>query len=223
MTEALEVPVAVLNDAHAAALGEWALAGPGRRRPRQGPRGQPRGRWLVVTLGTGVGGSLIGPDGAVEQGRTGRGGQFGHTLFRYDGRPCPCGRRGCVEAYVSGSAVAQRASERLGRPFADFAAVVRAAEDHPDAPDGAAAFLRRVGAEIGHAVTGWDMVFECDRYVFTGGMMAGARWFWPATLETVEGLGRVRPGRVRMSRFGDRATLWGARTYWLHRYGRGGT
>lgn len=64
---------------------------------------------LLVTLGTGVGG------GIVVRGRllTGIGTEVGHIVVQTDGRTCPCGNLGCLEAYASGNSIARRAQERL--------------------------------------------------------------------------------------------------------------
>jgi glucokinase len=99
--EALGLPVVVDNDANCAALGEW-WAGAGR------------GSRLMVgaTLGTGIGGGIV-REGRVLRGVTGSAGEIGHMTIQLDGRSCSCGNRGCLEAYASGTAIAQRAREAL--------------------------------------------------------------------------------------------------------------
>lgn len=72
---------------------------------------------VYLTISTGIGaGALI--DGRLLRGSAGNGGEVGHMIVAFDGRRCECGQRGCVEAYVSGTAIARRAMEAIaaGRP-----------------------------------------------------------------------------------------------------------
>jgi glucokinase len=105
--EAFGVPAVVDNDATAAAAGEHRFgAGAGTR------------HMVYLTLSTGVGGGLV-IDGKVYRGAAGNGGELGHITVDQYGRLCrSCGRRGCLEAYVSGGSIAERAREALGNGVA---------------------------------------------------------------------------------------------------------
>ena len=96
------IPVAVTNDANAAAMGEMAY-------------GAARGLkdFIVIALGTGVGsGIVIG--GTLVYGHDGFAGELGHVIMRREnGRMCGCGRAGCLEAYTSATGVARTAKELL--------------------------------------------------------------------------------------------------------------
>ena len=96
------LPVALTNDANAAAIGEMTY-------------GAARGMkdFIVITLGTGVGsGIVIG--GNLVYGHDGFAGELGHVIMRRNnGRPCGCGRQGCLEAYASATGVARTAREYL--------------------------------------------------------------------------------------------------------------
>ena len=72
-----------------------------------------------MTISTGIGGGLV-LDGRLYRGVAGNAGELGHLTVVYDGRPCGCGRRGCLEAYASGTNIARRAREAIaaGRPSA---------------------------------------------------------------------------------------------------------
>lgn len=83
------VPCSLGNDANAAALGEWKYGA-----------GQGCNDLLVVTLGTGLGSGII-VDGKLLLGPYGNAGELGHTTLVIDGRMCTCGRKGCLETYVS--------------------------------------------------------------------------------------------------------------------------
>ncbi|WP_052668142.1 ROK family protein [Nitriliruptor alkaliphilus] len=89
----LRVPVRVSNDVTAAAVGEHRLGA-----------GRGCDALLCVFVGTGVGGGLV-LGGQPWEGRGGAG-EFGHTIVRQGGAVCPCGRRGCVEAYAGRRAMA---------------------------------------------------------------------------------------------------------------------
>jgi glucokinase len=103
VTEALDLPAVVDNDATAGAIAEWWY-GAGRER---GVR-----HLVYLTISTGVGGGLI-LDGQVYRGAAGNAGELGHLTVDIHGRQCGCGRRGCVEAYASGTSIAARAREAL--------------------------------------------------------------------------------------------------------------
>lgn len=93
LEEGLNLPVRVTNDASAAALAE-AKFGAGRK----------YNSFLMVTLGTGVGSGIV-INGKLYEGNFGKGAEFGHSLLVMNGRECGCGRKGCLEAYVSATAL----------------------------------------------------------------------------------------------------------------------
>lgn len=94
----LNLPVKIVNDASSAALGE-AKFGSGKNYQNI----------VMITLGTGVGGGII-IDGKLYDGLGGTGAQLGHSVIRYNGRQCGCGRRGCLEAYASATALIKQAN-----------------------------------------------------------------------------------------------------------------
>ena len=96
------LPVALTNDANAAAVGEMTY-------------GAARGmkNFIMITLGTGVGSGIV-INGEVVYGHDGFAGELGHTTaVRNNGRSCGCGRSGCLEAYCSAMGVARTAREWL--------------------------------------------------------------------------------------------------------------
>lgn len=101
--EAFGLPTVVDNDATAGALAEWWY-GAGRTFEAND--------LVYLTISTGVGGGLV-LDGRLYRGVAGNAGELGHLTIDYRGRPCGCGRRGCLEAYASGSSIARRAREAL--------------------------------------------------------------------------------------------------------------
>jgi len=99
VAEEFGIPVTLVNDATAFTLGEYW---------RGAARGHPY--CLGVTLGTGVGGGAV-LDGRPLLGVKGNALEIGHLSVEQDGRPCNCGRQGCLETYASASAVRRRAME----------------------------------------------------------------------------------------------------------------
>ena len=94
LTDATGLPTFVDNDAKALALGEgWVGAAVGAR------------NYIAMVVSTGVGGGIV-LDGRLLGGRLGNAGHVGHIVVEPDGRPCPCGSHGCLEAEASGTALA---------------------------------------------------------------------------------------------------------------------
>jgi glucokinase len=136
---AFQRPAALENDAAAAAAGEHRYgAGAGTR------------HMVYLTISTGVGGGVI-LDGRLYRGAHGNGGELGHVTVDRHGRTCRgCGRRGCLEAYASGTSIAERAREALAADGAGGSSLAALAE--PTAADVAAA--ARAGDPLARAV--WD-------------------------------------------------------------------
>ena len=103
VTEATGLPAKLDNDGNAAALAEavWG-AGAGYRSV------------FYVSLGTGIGTGIV-TNGRVLHGRTGSAGEGGHMVINYGGPRCPCGKRGCIEQYAAGPAIARRARAKLAK------------------------------------------------------------------------------------------------------------
>ncbi len=95
------VPVALTNDANAAAIGEMLFGGAKEMR-----------HFIVITLGTGVGSGIV-VDGRLLYGHDGFAGEIGHCIFDPNGRECGCGRRGCLEQYASAGGIVRTAKELL--------------------------------------------------------------------------------------------------------------
>ena len=102
VSEKFGLPVAITNDANAAAIGEMTY-------------GAARGMkdFIMITLGTGVGSGIV-VNGQMVYGHDGFAGELGHVIMkRHNGRLCGCGRTGCLEAYASATGVARTAREFL--------------------------------------------------------------------------------------------------------------
>ncbi|MBL8968484.1 MAG: ROK family protein, partial [Spirochaetaceae bacterium] len=167
---AVGLPVSVRNDANLAAYAEWAAR-----------RGASRSL-LFVGLGTGIGGGFI-EDGRILGGTDDRAAEIGHLVIRPGGRPCPCGRLGCVEAYAAGPAIAKQALELAPRFPGPLAGLV-AAGGRVSAREVYEAFARGdplalavhgIAEEaLAHAIGAALALLAPDTVVLGGGVLAGA-------------------------------------------------
>jgi glucokinase len=205
--DAFGVPFALQNDATAGAVAEYRFGA-----------GRGTSTMLYLTVSTGVGGGAI-VNRSLHRGAAGNAGEFGHITVHRGGRRCGCGRRGCVEAYASGTAIAERAREAL----AGGAASTLAALPEPTAADVSAAaaagdpLAATVWAEavdlLGAAVTDLVNVFEPDLVVLGGGVTrAGAMLIDPIRrLVAREAMApAARTARVVRAELGDLVGVVGA-------------
>lgn len=211
------IPVIIDNDANVAALGE-AIFGAGKG----------CSSLLAVTLGTGVGGGLVF-NGEVFRGARDAAGEFGHTVIKYDGWTCNCGRLGCVEAYVGTYGILRSLREKIdaGRTTSlsqmDFKKImpkdISIAADTGD--EVALEVLRETGEYLGHALADAANLLNLERVVVSGGVAnAGERILGPAR-ETAKSKALRVPGEtleVVHAALGDIAGLVGAAALALQTY-----
>ena len=101
LSQALGLPVVVLNDVRAATWGEWLHGA-----------GQGCDDLICLFVGTGIGGGVVS-GGRILTGCTNTAGELGHIVIDKDGPSCTCGNRGCLEAHAGGWAIARRAQEAI--------------------------------------------------------------------------------------------------------------
>jgi len=102
------LPVIITNDANAAALGEMIYGAAKKMKD-----------FIVITLGTGLGSGIV-VNGKMVYGHDGFAGEIGHTIIFPDGRPCGCGRNGCLETYCSARGLTETYLQILGKPSANI-------------------------------------------------------------------------------------------------------
>ncbi|WP_235531274.1 ROK family protein [Phycicoccus sp. Soil748] len=192
--EATDLPVAVGHDVRAAGVAEQ-LFGAGRGSDS----------FVLVPLGTGVAAAVV-VDGRVVTGFTGAAGEFGHIPLVPDGETCPCGQRGCLEAYASAGALTRRYAAREGRVLT-AEQVVAALGSDPTADrlwDEAVTVLAQ-GLDV------LTILLDPQVIVLGGGLSrAGATLLEPLTAKMDDGLAwRDRPPVV-LTELGDRAGRLGA-------------
>jgi glucokinase len=158
-------PAFLDNDASAATAGEHRFgAGVGTR------------NMIYLTISTGVGGGVV-IDDRLYRGAAGNGGELGHITVDWRGRRCPgCGRRGCLEAYVSGTAIAERARE-AGFPGSSAADVAESARNGDAVAGGV---WEETVEALASGLTSLVNAFEPELVVLGGGVMrAGAQLLDP--------------------------------------------
>lgn len=206
------VPAAIENDADAAALGE-ATWGAGR----------DAGRFIYVTVGTGIGGGLVF-DGQLYRGVGGAHPEVGHHVVDPSGPACFCGACGCWERMASGPALVQwmRDHDLEGRhayePLGARHICAAAERGEPLAQEAVA----HVGFYLGLGLANLITLFAPDVIALGGGVMRSRHLF----LEHIQRVIRSMCGLVPAEKtqlvpavLGPDGALAGAACVWLHRYG----
>jgi glucokinase len=101
MKQYIDLPIAIINDANAAAIGELYFGA-----------GKGMENFILITLGTGLGGGIV-VNGEIVNGRNGIAGEIGHIIYEEEGRQCKCGLKGCLETYASATGIVTTAKELL--------------------------------------------------------------------------------------------------------------
>jgi glucokinase len=206
------VPVALDNDANCAARAEFAL-------------GVARGYTdvVMITLGTGIGGSLILARTLI-RGQNGMAGEFGHMQVVPNGQACECGGSGCWEQYCSGNALVRFARARLdgretlledacgGDPAALTGPMVTEAARRGDAV--ALEAFASVGGWLGIGVANLVAAFDPELVVIGGGVSGAAELLLDparrALEESLVGAGHREVPPLAQARFGPEAGIVGA-------------
>ena len=198
MSKYLPIPVRVANDADCAALGESA-AGAGREYRDV----------VMVTLGFGVGGGVI-LDGEICAGKNIGGNEIGHMVIVENGEPCTCGRRGCLEAYVSPRALIRDALAAAGREMTPEEIFEGAAAGDPRLEELVDRYARRLGIGLVNIVN----IFRPQIVLLGGDLSPQAETLLPALREMMKegcfgGEDSEYPD-IELSALGDQAGVIGA-------------
>lgn len=213
MSERIGLPVTIDNDANVAALAEQRFgAAKGKRDV------------ILLTLGTGVGGGIV-LGGEVFRGSTGAGAELGHVVVDADGPPCQgqCPNRGCLETFVSGTALAREAlaaaeaapESQLGRLLADGRELSGAlvTELAFEGDDTARGILARAGEYLGVGITSLVNIFNPEIVVIGGGAAAAGELLLEPARRVLAKRG-LRPSRdqaeIVPAHFGAEAGMLGA-------------
>jgi glucokinase-like ROK family protein len=200
------LPTCVENDAHAAVLADMHF---GFARHLQ--------NFVVIAIGTGVGGGIV-VDRKLIRGEYGFAGSFGHTTIRQNGRPCTCGRAGCLEAYVSASALALEFKDRSDADVdtealadADMAWKVSQLADTDDAIARQAYFA--IAGYLAEGIASLFNVVDPEAIIVAGGLVEGKPWFTEEVEKQVTRMlhfGALRRPRIQLAAAVNEAGVLGA-------------
>lgn len=203
-----DLPVALENDATAAALGEY----------RYGV-GIGTSTMLYLTISTGIGGGAV-LDGHLHRGAAGNGGEYGHIMVRPGGRLCLCGRNGCLEAYASGTSIALRAAEAVvasGNTSALALLPAIHAEDVSRAAQAGDEVARMIWDEttqlLSVAITDLVNIFEPELIVLGGGVTRSGNALLAPIREAVSRdamAPAANAARIELAGLGDAVCVVGA-------------
>lgn len=195
-SDKLGIPVALTNDANAAAIGEMTY-------------GVARGmkNFIVITLGTGVGSGIV-INGQLVYGSDGFAGELGHVIMnRVNGRPCGCGRKGCLEAYCSATGVARTARELIETTdepslLRDIPAADITSLDVSIAASKGDALAKRIyeftGNMLGEACADFAAFSSPEAFIFFGGLTkAGALLMDPIKKAYEENVLNIFKGKAK--------------------------
>ena len=219
LQKATGLPAVVVNDVRAAAYGEW-IHGAAR----------DINNAICLFVGTGIGGGIIA-DGHLIEGCSNSAGELGHLTLVSGGRQCSCPNRGCLEAYASGWAIAERAQEAvredllLGRALTSLAGTI----DQIDARVLGAALrsgdplarklIDETSQYLSAGITGIINAFNPCLLILGGGIIKG----FPQFIREIEAhvhkhslAAAVAPLKIVTAALGDAAGMVGAAAFARH-------
>lgn len=202
MRDRLGMAVAVANDAHVSALGEFSY-------------GAAHGMkdFIIVSLGIGLG-SCFFSRGRGHRGYQGFAGEFGHTCVTDRGRQCACGKKGCLEAYCGSHGVVTTARELMAE--SDAPSLMRECEqltpriisvccDKGD--ELAQEVYRRTGYMLGIGLANYASIIDPEAIIITGGISKAGAWLMESLRKSFDEhvFGNMRGNiKILLSRMNDR-------------------
>ena len=181
LRDRLGLAVALSNDAHVTALGEYTF-------------GSAHGmnNFIIISLGVGIG-SCFFSRGSEHQGHLGFAGEFGHTCVVIGGRQCGCGHQGCLESYVGANGIVRIAQELLAE--SDAPSLLRGLDrispriisECCDKGDKIAIEVyQRTGHMLGLGLANYASVVDPEAIIFTGGVSHAGNWLLDPVYESFE-------------------------------------
>src|SRR5438105_1608393 len=206
--ERFDLATWVVNDAHAAVLAELHFG-----------LGRSLSDFVAVTIGTGIGGGVV-CGRKLLSGRHGFAGTIGHHVIREGGRPCNCGRHGCLEAYVSTAALIREYEDRGGpipdhRSFDDAALALHINQLAISGDPGAVNAYEALARYLAEGIANIFNLFDPEAVLISGGLVEGQAQFVSSVAEQVSALlhfGCKRKPCVKAATSGRLAGVQGAAT-----------
>ena len=181
LRDRLGLAVALSNDAHVSALGEYTF-------------GSDHGmkNFIILSLGVGLG-SCFFSDGSDHVGHLGFAGEFGHTCVVENGRECGCGHRGCLESYVGAAGIVRTAQELMAE--SDAPSLMRNLtklsprtifECCEQGDKMAIEVFRRTGEILGLGLANYASIIDPEAIILTGGISHAGKWLLDPLSESFE-------------------------------------
>ena len=202
LRDRLGLAVALSNDAHVSALGEYTF-------------GSAHGmkNFIIISLGVGLG-SCFFTEGADHVGHLGYAGEFGHTCVTDGGRVCGCGHQGCLEAYAGAAGIIRTAQELMAE--SDAPSLMRDLTKlsprtiHECCEKGdemAQEVFQRTGYVLGLGLANYASIIDPEAIILTGGISHAGKWLLDSVQESFEShvFGNMK-GKVKIfiSKLNDR-------------------
>lgn len=186
------LPTVIDNDVNAAAIGEGWLGA-----------ARELDSYICLTLGTGVGGAFVS-NNRLWRGSQWNGAELGHMILKADGRSCNCGLSGCVEQYISGTAIYNRYNE-LSKGHENSAAEVfrKLAEKDRNAER----TIDEFKVDLIDTILSLNNIFDPQGYILGGGILKAKDYWWD---DVVRGVNNYRITTILPAQLGNNAGLAGA-------------
>ena len=176
LSERLGIPAVLENDANAAALGEQRLGA-----------GQGSSSLAYITVSTGVGCGIV-LDGHIWQGKHESAGEIGHLVIHPGDLECPCGRRGCLELYASGTSIGREA-RKIAQSRGEDPDLMDAKQASILARNGDQEYLAlfdQAGTALGQGIAALQQLLDVERIVIGGSVSAAMDLLRPALVRTAQ-------------------------------------
>ena len=165
--EIKDIPIFVENDANVAIIcEEWLGAAKGLETS------------IMITLGTGVGGGIYSKQSGLWYGKNYKGAEIGHTILYPNGRKCSCGQRGCVEQYISGSAVENMYYELTGRNLKGKFIFENAGKDEV-----CNKIVKEFVENLGIFLISLKNIFDPEGIIIGGGVINSKEYWWDEVIK----------------------------------------
>lgn len=184
--------VEVENDANCAALAEAKFGA-----------AKGIGRVVCLTLGTGLGGGIIWDGKLLSGGTHGGAAEIGHMTLYPNGVHCACGRKGCLEQYISGTALRRRIAE------AGLAIEPEKLFMEAQSNESARQIVDSFVEDLALAISSLQAIFDMDMLVIGGGVSESAELWWQQLLQYLEPV-MLNPLTVKTAKFENDAGILGA-------------
>lgn len=205
--------IEVDNDAKVAALAEAKLGA-----------GRGLSHFLLVTLGTGIGGAIYSTEGTftgIYRGASGGAGEFGHTSIDHNGEPCNCGSRGCIEAYLGQKYLSNRTRKKLDENHSIMSSLRNEEELSPkiianamnSGDQFAKSIFEEAGILLGAALANVANLLDMHTFIIGGGVAEAGPVLFDSAITSLRSrvLANLRPVvEIRKAEFGNRAGIIGA-------------